>query len=50
MGEQDPTLEDLKAKDGELLKTMVKEATETCTAECGQNYKRLQRRNELRFA
>jgi hypothetical protein len=32
-GERDPKLEDLKAKDGELLKTMVKEATETCTAE-----------------
>ncbi|MEO7859564.1 MAG: hypothetical protein ABIU05_03830 [Nitrospirales bacterium] len=32
-GERDPNLEDLKAKDGELLKTMVKEATETCTAE-----------------
>ena len=33
MGGQDPTLEDLKAKGGALLKTMVKEATETCTAE-----------------
>ncbi|MEO7861528.1 MAG: hypothetical protein ABIU05_14030 [Nitrospirales bacterium] len=32
-GERDPNLEDLEANDGELLKTMVKEATETCTAE-----------------
>lgn len=32
-GERDPNLEDLKANDGALLKAMVREATETCTAE-----------------
>jgi len=31
--EGDPKLEDLRAKDGDLLKTMVKEAMESCTAE-----------------
>ena len=31
--ERDPKLEDLRAKDGELLKTMVKEAVESCTSE-----------------
>ena len=35
-GERDPKLEDLKAKDGELLKTMMKEATEACTNELWQ--------------
>ncbi len=28
---RDPTMEDLKAKDGALLKSMLKDATETCT-------------------
>jgi hypothetical protein len=32
-GERDPKLEDLKTKDGELLKTMLKEAADTCTDE-----------------
>ena len=31
--ERDPKLEDLRAKDGDLLKTMVKEAIESCAAE-----------------
>lgn len=40
-GERDPTLEDLKAKDGEILKTMVKEATEICTAELWTKFQQL---------
>ena len=38
-GERDPKLEDLKTKDGELLKTMLKEAADTCTDELWKNYK-----------
>lgn len=39
--ERDPKLEDLRAKDGELLKTMVKEAVESCTAELWSKLKGL---------
>ena len=41
--ERDPKLEDLKAKDGELLKAMVKQATETCTAELWSKLQGLER-------
>jgi hypothetical protein len=34
--ERDPKLDALRAKDGELLKMMVKEATESCTVELWQ--------------
>ncbi len=39
--ETDPKLVDLRAKDGELLKTMVNEAVESCTAELWSKLKGL---------